>query len=118
MRVCAGQILLIDWRGDSLPKEPNKLRPCVVIEDSDIFDPAYPNVIVVPMSQNPDFGIAGLLTEIAPSKSNGCPERCFLIASAVTSVSKRRIQQATSSHITPAQLELVRRQVLECIGML
>src|SRR5689334_16855932 len=29
----AGQIVLADWRGDSRPKEPNKRRPAVVVED-------------------------------------------------------------------------------------
>ena len=28
-----GQIVIADWR-DALPKEPNKLRPAVVVEDS------------------------------------------------------------------------------------
>ena len=42
-----GQIVIADWR-DALPKEPNKLRPAVVVEDETLFDPAYPNVILVP----------------------------------------------------------------------
>src|SRR5690348_3092731 len=29
----AGQIVLADWRADALPKEPNRLRPAVVVED-------------------------------------------------------------------------------------
>jgi hypothetical protein len=28
----AGQIVLTDWRGDAMPKEPNKRRPAVVVE--------------------------------------------------------------------------------------
>ena len=27
-----GEIVLADWRGDALPKEPNKLRPAVVVD--------------------------------------------------------------------------------------
>jgi len=42
-----GQMVIADWR-DALPKEPNKLRPAVVVEDETLFDPAYPNVILVP----------------------------------------------------------------------
>ena len=33
----AGQIVLADWRGDALPKEPNKRRPAVVVEDDGLF---------------------------------------------------------------------------------
>ncbi len=43
----SGQIVVADWR-DALPKEANKLRPSVVIEDSELFSPVYPNVILVP----------------------------------------------------------------------
>jgi len=42
-----GRIVIADWR-DALPREPNKLRPAVVVEDETLFDPAYPNVILVP----------------------------------------------------------------------
>lgn len=34
-----GQIVLADWRGDALPREPNKRRPAVVVEDERLFVP-------------------------------------------------------------------------------
>jgi mRNA interferase MazF len=42
--LCAGQIVLTDGRGDALPKEPNKRRPTVVVEDDGLFAPSYPNM--------------------------------------------------------------------------
>lgn len=36
----AGQIVLADWHGDPLLKEPNKRRPAVVVEDDGLFDRA------------------------------------------------------------------------------
>jgi mRNA-degrading endonuclease toxin of MazEF toxin-antitoxin module len=53
----AGQIVTVDWRRDPddpsrdphLP-EPNKLRPAVAVQDCELFDPAYPTVLVVPMT--------------------------------------------------------------------
>jgi PemK-like, MazF-like toxin of type II toxin-antitoxin system len=45
-----GQIVIADWH-DALPKGPNKLRPAVVVEDDTLFDPAYPNVILVPLTE-------------------------------------------------------------------
>jgi mRNA interferase MazF len=45
----------MDWR-DALPKEPNKLRPAIVVEGSELFDPDYTNVILVPISE--DCGLA------------------------------------------------------------
>ena len=47
----AGQIVIADWR-DALPKEPNKLRPAIVVEDDRLFDPSYPNVILVPLTED------------------------------------------------------------------
>lgn len=35
MSFTAGQIVLVDWR-DALPKEPNKRRPAVVVEDKEL----------------------------------------------------------------------------------
>ncbi len=37
----AGQIVVADWRGDAMSKEPNKLRPAVVVEEDGLFAPAY-----------------------------------------------------------------------------
>lgn len=48
-----GQIVLVDWR-DALPKEPNKRRPAVVVEDAELFHPSYPNVILVPLTADLD----------------------------------------------------------------
>ena len=55
MELKAGQIVTVDWRKqpgdpaqDPQPPEPNKLRPAVVVQDSELFDPAYPTVLVVP----------------------------------------------------------------------
>ena len=41
----AGQIVIADWR-DAIPREPNKLRPAVAIEDTALFDSLYPDVIL------------------------------------------------------------------------
>ena len=57
MELKAGQIVTGDWRKepDDPAQEPqapdrNKLRPAVVVQDTELFDPAYPTVLVVPMS--------------------------------------------------------------------
>ena len=44
----AGQIVIADWR-DAIPREPNKLRPAVAIEDTALFDSLYPDVILFPL---------------------------------------------------------------------
>ena len=35
----AGQLVVVDWR-DGLPKQPDKRRPAVVVEDHELFDTA------------------------------------------------------------------------------
>ena len=97
----AGQIVLVDWRA-GLPKEPNKRRPAVAVEDSLLFDPSDPNAILVPLADDPAFAIADLSVAIAPTAENGCSKPCRALAHNVTAASKGRIQP-TEAHITSAQ---------------
>lgn len=116
MRLLAGQIVVVDCR-DALPKEPSKVRPCVIVEDADIFDPAYPNVIIVPLTQDMSFAIPELVVKIAPTPENGCTKASYAISHCVTTASKQRIRQVTPSHISGDQLSLIRRQIAESIGL-
>src|SRR5436305_9471881 len=84
-----GQIVIVDWR-DALPKEPNKLRPAIVIEDTDLFGPDYPNVILVPLSQDQKLAIRAFSLGIDPTASNGCPNRCYALSNYVAATSKQR----------------------------
>ncbi len=101
-----GQIVLVDWR-DALPKEPNKLRPAIVVEDSELFDPSYPNLILVPISEDRD---------IDPTRENGCSRRCYALSSYLAATSKRRVRP-TDSRILPEQLEIIRHQIALAIGV-
>ena len=59
MRLEAGGIVLVDWR-DALPLEASKRgRPAVVVEDRGLFHEDYPNVILVPLAEDPHLA-AGL----------------------------------------------------------
>lgn len=111
----AGQIVLVDWR-DALPKEPNKKRPAIVVEDSDLFDSAYPNVILVPIADDPHSAIADLSLSIRPTPENGCSKPCHALAHHVTTTSKRRITP-TASRITGEELAEIRRLIVFAIGM-
>lgn len=79
MELKAGQIVTVDWRRDPddpaqdpHPPEPNKLRPAVVVQDCELFDPAYPTVLVVPMTGDLALAIADLTVVLQPNASNGC----------------------------------------------
>jgi mRNA-degrading endonuclease toxin of MazEF toxin-antitoxin module len=111
----AGQIVLADWR-DALPKEPNKLRPAIVVEDDALFDDDYPNLILVPLSGDPLTAPAELTLAIDPTPQNGCSARCYALSCSVTTASVRRVQP-TSSRILPEQLIAIRRQIAEAIGL-
>ena len=73
----AGQIVLADWRGDAMPKEPNKRRPAVVVEDDALFVPSYPNVILVPLTEDAALAIPDLSVAIDPTTENGCSKPCW-----------------------------------------
>jgi mRNA interferase MazF len=112
----AGQVVLADWRGDALPKEPNKRRPAVVVEDDGLFAPSYPNAILVPLTEDTALAIPDLSVAIAPSPENGCSKPCWAVSHLVATTSKARLS-ATPSRITAAQLAAIRRQVVLAIGV-
>ncbi len=112
----AGEIVIVDWRGGALPKEPNRLRPAIVVEDDALFDPDYPNVIVVPLTNDVRLAIPGLSVTIDPTPENGCRQSCFALAPSVTSVSVRRVS-GTASRVRQEQLDAIRRRIAEAIGL-
>jgi mRNA-degrading endonuclease toxin of MazEF toxin-antitoxin module len=119
----AGQIVTVDWRKDPddpaqapHPPEPNKLRPAVVLQDSELFDPAYPTVLVVPMTGDPDLAIPDLTVLLQPSATNGCKKVSYLLPQNLTCVAKTRIAAATDSCITTAELQQLRQLVVLAIG--
>jgi mRNA interferase MazF len=95
----------LDW-------EPNKTRPCIVVEDTELFG-NHANVIVVPLTHDAD--VAPLSLAIDPTPENGCPDRCFALSAHVSSLSRTCIVRATSSHITDQQLARIRDQIALCI---
>ena len=111
----AGQIVLVDWR-DALPKEANRRRPAVVVEDTLLFDPAWPNAILVPLTDDARLAIADLAVPIVPTPENGCTKPCFALAHHVTATSKARIAP-TPSRITDAQLAAIRARIGIALGM-
>lgn len=112
----AGQIVLADWRGNALPKEPNKRRPAVVVEDDGLFAPPYPNAILVPLTEDATLAISDLSVAIAPTAENGCAKPCWAVSHLVATTSKARLH-ATPSRITRDQLAAIRRQIALAIGM-
>jgi mRNA interferase MazF len=110
-----GQIVVADWR-DALPKEPNKLRPAVVVEDEALFDPAYPNVILVPLTEDRRLAIPDLSVAIDPTPQNGCSKRCYALSHCVATTSGKRVKP-TRSRITADELAAIRRQIALAIGL-
>ena len=110
-----GQIVLVDWH-DALPREPNKLRPAIVVEDSALFGLSYPNVILVPLADADELVIADLALTIEPTAENGCTKRCYALSHCVTTNLKQRVRP-TQSQILPEQLEAIRRQIALAIGV-
>jgi mRNA interferase MazF len=110
-----GQIVIADWR-DALPKEPNKLRPAVVVEDEGLFDAAYPNVILVPLTEDPRLAIADLSVAIDPTPQNACTKRCYALSHCVATTSAKRVR-ATASRISAGELLAIRRQIALAIGL-
>jgi len=113
--ISGGQIVIADST-NALPKEPNKLPPAVEVEAEALFDPAYPNVILVPLTEDRRLAIPDLSVAIDPTPQNGCTKRCYALSHCVATTSARRVRQ-TSSHIAEDQLRAIRRQIALAIGL-
>ncbi len=123
MELTAGQIVSVEWRRDPLnpaqdpqPPEPNKLRPAVVVQDSDLFHPSYPTVLLVPMTGDPELAIPDLTVVLQPSTSNGCKKVSYLLPQHLTCMAKTRIRAVRGSRISAAELQQLRQLVVLAIG--
>jgi len=76
----------------------------------------YPNVILVPLTDDPALVIPGLTETIEPTPENACTKRCFALAPLVSSTASARVR-ATGSKVTAEQLARIRGQVAETIGL-
>ena len=88
MDLKAGQIVTVEWRKDpndpaqdSHPLEPNKLRPAVVVQDTELFAPSYPTVLVVPMTGDPNQAMPDMTVVLQPTATNGCKKVSYLLRS-------------------------------------
>jgi mRNA-degrading endonuclease toxin of MazEF toxin-antitoxin module len=111
----AGDIVLVDWR-DAMPKEANKHRPAIVVEDSELFDDTYPNVLLVPLTDDEKLAFSQFSVVIEPSRENGCSKRSYALSHVITATSRRRTR-TTPSRISSDQLRQIRRYIIEAIGV-
>ena len=114
-RHAAGSIVVVDWRAGSLPQEPGRLRPAVVVEDHELFPEGYPNTLVVPLTRDEGLAHGSFAERIDPTADNGADTTCWALAHHVTSVSLRRINP-TSSRITAEQLSSIRKRITVAVG--
>ncbi len=81
-----------------------------------MFADAYPNVMLVPLTEDSAFAIAELSTVIDPTPENGCSKRCFALSHSVATASTARVTP-TASLIPPTQLQDIRRKIALTIGL-
>lgn len=114
-RYRAGSIVVVDWRGGALPREPSKLRPAVVVEDDGLFPDEYPNTLVVPLTRDEGLAHRSFAERIDPTTDNGAETTSWALAHHVTSVSLRRVTP-TESTVTSTQLANIRDRITLAIG--
>jgi mRNA interferase MazF len=81
-----------------------------------LVSPVYPNVILVPLTEDSGMVLPELLMQIDPTPENGCTRTCYAVSPLVTGTSKLRVRP-TRSRVTPEQLTRIRRQVATAIGL-
>lgn len=114
-RHAAGSIVVVDWRDGSLPQEPGKLRPAVVVEDHELFPEEYPNTLVVPLTREEGLAHRSFAERIEPTADNGADTTSWALSHHVTSVSLRRVKP-TASRITAEQLSNIRKRITVAVG--
>jgi hypothetical protein len=82
----------------------------VVVGDDGLFDPACPDVIPVPLTEDGRPAIAELSLAIDLTPGNGCAKQCYALSHCVATTSAKRLRP-TRSAITPEQLRAIRRQI-------
>lgn len=87
-----------------------------MVQDTELFDPAYPTVLVVPMTGDPALAIPDLTVVLQPRPSNGCKKVSYLLPQNLTCVAKTRVTAATKSQITSTELQQLRQLVVLSIG--
>lgn len=112
----AGSIVVVDWRGGSLPSEPNKLRPAVVVEDADLFPENYPLTLVVPLTSEETAAYPSFTERIEPTLQNGATASCWALAHHIAAVSRRRVRE-TPSRISDQQLASIRERIALALGI-
>lgn len=110
-----GSIVVVDWR-DALPQsgEPSKERPAVVVGRADLFHDDFGYLLVVPLTGDAAMRITEASVEIAPTKENHCPKRCYALSWNVQTVPKKRTR-ATAARVTAAQLKAIRDQIARLV---
>lgn len=111
----AGSIVVVDWRGGSLPQEPGRLRLAVVVEDHELFPEEYPNMLVVPLTRDEGLAHRSFAERIERTADNGVDTTCWALAHHITSVSLRRVSR-TASWITADQLSSIRQRIRIAVG--
>ena len=99
-----------------MPREPNKTRPSVVVDDQDRFPANYPNVIVVPLTRDERIVIPTFSERIEPTPENGAPATSWALGHHVSTISLHRVMKTTSSRITDEQLASLRQRVALALG--
>jgi mRNA-degrading endonuclease toxin of MazEF toxin-antitoxin module len=116
--VIPGQIVIVDWRDAIIAtREPNKLRPGIVVGAESFFDGQLRFNVVVPLTGDVTLAIAGASTRIDPAPENGCVKPSYALAWCVQTVPHVRIT-TTDSHIESHLLRAIRRQIAACVDAL
>lgn len=111
----AGSIVIVDWRGGALAREPSKLRPAVVVEDAGLFPDDYPNMLVVPLTRDDGLAHQSFAERIEPTVENGAGQTSWALAHHVTSVSLQRIE-STDSRIADEHVTRIRSRIAVAVG--
>ena len=90
----------------------------MVVQDTELLDPSYPTVLVVPMTSDRELVMADLTVVLQPTATNGCRKVSYLVPQNLTCVAKTRVKEVTGSHITAAQLQQLRELIVLLIGAL
>lgn len=82
------ELWIVDF-GDPYPREPAAHRPALILGPPDAFGPAFPFVIVTPLTTT-RRGLS-LHIEVEPTAENGLDETSYIQCELLRSINRRRL---------------------------
>lgn len=95
--------------------EPGKTRPVLILQDQNLLDIAHPSTIIIPLTTHLIDSAEPLRIRI--KAKDQLQKDSDLLMDQIRAIDNKRLIQGPLSHLSVAELKLVRAAVFEVMGL-